>query len=119
MPSPKTVKVTVTQSQPGADPAPALVVISVDEDPVSLKGHGHGAGARIHWDIVTPGWTFAPKGIVIEGHGGRFSDQGPSNLKRRHSWQRDQAPDGQHYKYAISVTDGTAVATWDPYIIND
>jgi hypothetical protein len=116
---PKFVKVTVSTTHPGPNPPPASITIAVDQDPIALSGLGHGHGAHVHWDLDTPGWTFAANGISVAAPAGKFSDRGRSNQNRRHTWQRDQPADEKRYKYTVTVTNGSITVDLDPFIINN
>ena len=115
---PRIVRISVSTSRGRSS---ASCSISVDPDPVPLAGIGHGNGARIHWDIVTPGWKFvataSTNGIAIANHGTKFTNKGDSNGGRRFTWQRDEV-DEKTYQYTIRITDGTTMVAWDPSIVN-
>jgi hypothetical protein len=129
MPQAKTVTVTITLNPNPAPPGGAVVpvLISVSEDPVNLSNvdEGHGStnpNAQIHWELAgnTPaGWEFTDDGIVVQNPRGKFNKKGFG--KSRQTWQReakDTDPNLQRYKYTISVTDGDATVSWDPWVIN-
>jgi len=98
------------------------IQINVSPDPINLKGHGHGA-VPIQWDIdpqSSPGWSFATNGIAISKPSNHFGHGGPSDGNKHYTWTRNpNQANGQHYKYSISVTNGTTTVIVDPGIINE
>jgi hypothetical protein len=58
---------------------------------------------------------FPSNGIAIHNPGNKFRSILNNGL--RHTWQRDHA-DSTNYKYTITLTNGSIVATWDPWIVN-
>jgi hypothetical protein len=89
--------------------------LSVSPDPILVP-----APNNIEWTITTPGYRFAPNGIVIDGTGfGNFQLTGNGKKFIVHDDHTDRRP---KIKYAVRVvreSDGLACAPYDPYIKNE
>jgi len=85
-------------------------------NPVHITGRGH----VIHWEIKTPGYTFAANGIAIQGDdahefdGGHLAEQGKKyQMNDKNSFKKE-------YKYTVNVMKGaTRLTPLDPSILND
>jgi len=100
------VSITVTNDKIDA-PSP---------DPVRIAGRGH----VIHWEIKTPGYSFASNGIVIHGDDAGEFDGGHSAEQGKKFQVNDKNSFQKTYKYTVNVMKGaTPLAPLDPSIVND
>lgn len=89
--------------------------ISIDPDPLPVDRKS----VEIHWDIVSPGYTFADDGI-------RLKDDDPrqefDHLHRTPNGLRFMANDknsfAKTYRYGVKIMRGDALCTLDPSIVN-
>lgn len=83
-------------------------------DPVPvLKGKRN---EKISWRIVTPGWKFTRRGIVIHWNLNQFVGHGSDNSREFHWNSRNTKR--KRYEYTINVTNGSTHAWLDPGIKN-
>ena len=77
------------------------------------------AGNRndIEWSLDAPAnWKFTNKGVEFKsGSGGGFTGGGGGGTTYR--WRNNNSVKGEH-RYNVNVTDGRAVCTEDPTIVN-
>ncbi len=91
--------------------------ICISKDPIDLKGYGR--PVTIPWEVGSAGWTFTtppkPKGVAITG-GGWNEHQGATAKDYE---ARSNAVDKKQYPYKLTITNGNAVETFDPFIWNN
>jgi hypothetical protein len=90
---------------------------TISADPPDLEILSH--RVEIHWDIVSPGYTFPEDGIVIrDDQKNEFTDPRRAEQNRKFIWN-DKNSFEKTYKYSIKVMNGAAAcAPLDPGIIN-
>lgn len=79
------------------------VSISFDPEPVDLTNEK--GDVEIDWELDSsiPQAKFH-QGVTIHQPGGaKFNDKGQSGANRHHKWQRVGGPDGNTYKYTVSL----------------
>jgi len=75
---------------------------------------------RIHWVIVTPGFTFATDGINFPGNPSELTD-GTRVTPKEYSWKDTNAAGApeKKFKYNIRLFSGGNQCDYDPSIVNE